>query len=141
MLSDARKVAGVNALVGPALTLIVPAVKSMATVFWTRPDEFRMATVLWPEKPDTAVGRSRPVLRPVREVGGGSAVAALWAAFNAWAVRETNSPIWSAMPGSFWSRRSRRPRISPEFTVIDCGPLLAPAVSTVMYPGVGSEWL
>jgi hypothetical protein len=65
-----RKVAGVNAVVVPP-TVMVPASKSMATLCCTTPVELVIATVVWPVKPLTAVGRSSPVLRPLSVFGGG----------------------------------------------------------------------
>src|SRR5258708_39008741 len=67
----ARKVAGVKAVPAAPLTLIVPAVKSIATVRCTTPDALVIATVDWPVKPVAAGGRSRPGLGPWGGVGGG----------------------------------------------------------------------
>ena len=99
-LSWATKLAGVKAMPAPPLMLMVPAVKLMATVFCTTPAGFSTATVDVPVKLAEAVVASRPVLRPVSEAGGGTAVEALLAALSCWAERETNSPSWSASPGS-----------------------------------------
>ena len=57
----------------PPSTLMVPASKSMSTRVCITPAGLTMDTVVLPVKPDTAVGRSSPVLRPVRVVGGGTA--------------------------------------------------------------------
>ena len=132
VLRLATKLAGVNAVAAPPYTLMVPAVKSMAiTVFCTTPLLSVIATVDVPVKLLAAVVASRPVSRPVSEVGGGEAVEALLAAFSAWAVRETNSPSWSESPGSEVLRRSSRPRISPELTVIGVGVAVPPGVAAV----------
>lgn len=125
-----RKVAGVKPVVTPP-TVMVPAVKSIATWLCTTPEELVTATVAWPEKLLTAVGRSSPVLRPVSEAGGGAAVEAFEAAFSAWAVRETNSPSWSERPGSLVLRSESRPPSSPLARLIGCGPAPEPPVVTL----------
>jgi len=72
-LRVARKVAGVKAMAGPAFTLMVPALKSMSTRRCTTLALSSMAMVVLPVKPVTALGRSRPVLRPVSWAGAGTA--------------------------------------------------------------------
>ena len=62
----------------------------------TAPALSRMVIVEVPVKPVMAVARSRPVSRPVRLLGAGTAVEALCAAFSFSTARETNSPSCSS---------------------------------------------
>ena len=131
VLSEVRKLAGVKALDAPPSTLSVPALKLMSTRRCNTPAALTTATVVWPVKPVTAVGRSRPVLRPFSALGAGEELEALCAALSCSLARETNSPSWSAMPGSLMSRRSSRPRIWPLPMVRACGLPGAPGVSAL----------
>ncbi len=63
--STDRKVDGVKAAAGPPSALMVPASKSMSTRPCSTPEGLVTAISVLPVKPETAVGRSSPVLRPV----------------------------------------------------------------------------
>ncbi len=106
-----RKVAGVK-LAGVAdepLIVMVPAPKSMSTCCCTTPFWSTTATEVLPVKPEMAVGRSRPVSRPVRVLGGGTAVEALCARLiwsTAWLTYWSS---WDEIDGSCWLRMASRP--------------------------------
>ncbi len=94
-------------------TVMVLASKSMSMRDCSTPLWSTTATVLWPVKPEMPVGRSRPVSRPVRVVGGGTALEALCARLiwsTAWLT------YWfscSEMAGNCWFRMARRPWTVP----------------------------
>ncbi len=94
LFSVLRNVAGVKLVMdaGDPLTVMVPASKSTSTCCCTTPFWSTTAIEVLPVKPETAVGRSRPVLRPVRVVGGGTAEEALCARL-----------IWSTAWLTYWS--------------------------------------
>ncbi len=115
VFSVLRKLAGVKLRAGDGDPLIdmVPALKLMSTCCCTTPVWFTMATEVLLVKPETAVGRSRPVLRPVRVFGGGTAVEALWARLiwsTAWLTYWSS---WDEIDGSCWLRMARRPCTVP----------------------------
>ncbi len=104
---------GSNATGPVPFRFMVRASKSISTLLCTTPVESTTSMVVLPVKPETAVGRSRPVLRPVRVVGGGTALEALWALLiwsTAWL---TYSPSWAEMAGISTLRVSTRPLSTP----------------------------
>ena len=67
--------------------------------------------VVVPVKPVRAFSSDWPVLRPVRVVGAGTLLLALWARFSSSASLAVNSPRRAAAAGASTSRISTRPRI------------------------------
>ena len=75
-----------------------------------------MAMLVVPLKSPTMVGRSSPVLRPVRVCGGGTAVLALCAALTALTAPLTYCDSCACTPGMMVLLRLSRPCSSPSPT-------------------------
>jgi hypothetical protein len=133
VLRRLRKLPELKPVAAPPSTLMVPASKSISTRRWITPEASVTATVVLPVKPEMAVGRSSPVLRPVSRAGGGTALDALCARFSSSTARATYSPSSEPMFGSSALRRSSRPRSSPPSGVMSTE--LAPASAAVIRPG------
>ncbi len=130
-----RKLAGVKVAGVPLSAVIVPASKSMAILVWITPEELTTETLVLPVKPDTAVGRSRPVLRPVSLLGGGAALEALCAMLIWSTARVTYSLSCCCTAGMPVLRRSTRPFSSPEPSV--SGAAEPPGAVEVNWPALG----
>ena len=113
--STLRKVAGEAKLVvvAPPSRLMVWASKSTSTRRCTTPLALVTTMLVLPVKLAKASVASRPVLRPVRLAGAGTAVEALDARLISSAAWAVNSPSWAAMAGSSVLRSSSRPLRSP----------------------------
>ncbi len=132
VLSVERKVAAVKAWGAPPSVVIVPASKSTSMRLCTTPELSKTSSVVLPVKPETAVGRSRPVSRPVSCEGGGTALEALWMALIWLTAWVTYSPSWAPIAGSWMLRASRRPRSSPPLGSMARG--LPPGEATEISP-------